>query len=43
MRPLSRKQRTHSVRRDYKVDFDQAKVSENAGVWLQGCNEGHTV
>jgi len=28
-----------SVRRDYKIDFDQNKVSENAGIWLQGCNE----
>ncbi|KAL3419507.1 l-ornithine n5-oxygenase [Phlyctema vagabunda] len=27
------------VRRDYKVQFDGAKVAENAGVWLQGCNE----
>ncbi len=28
------------IRRDYKVDFDERKVAENAGVWLQGCNEG---
>ena len=28
-----------SVRRDYKVDFDQSKVEEGAGIWLQGCNE----
>jgi len=27
------------IRRDYKVDFDDNKVAENAGVWLQGCNE----
>jgi len=27
------------VGRDYRVGFDQSKVSANAGVWLQGCNE----
>jgi len=27
------------VRRDYKVDFDESKVAETAGIWLQGCNE----
>lgn len=27
------------VRRDYKIDFDEEKVAESAGVWLQGCNE----
>lgn len=27
------------VRRDYKIDFDERKVSNEAGVWLQGCNE----
>lgn len=27
------------VRRDYKVDFDENKVSDDAGIWLQGCNE----
>lgn len=27
------------VRRDYGVDFDEAKVARGAGVWLQGCNE----
>lgn len=28
------------VGRDYRVSFEQGKVDENAGVWLQGCNEG---
>jgi len=28
-----------SVRRDYRVDFDQSKVADDAGIWLQGCNE----
>jgi L-ornithine N5-oxygenase len=27
------------VRRDYKVDFDESKLTYDAGVWLQGCNE----
>lgn len=27
------------VRRDYKVEMDASKVSVDAGVWLQGCNE----
>jgi L-ornithine N5-oxygenase len=27
------------VRRDYKVAFEASKVDDNAGVWLQGCNE----
>ncbi|KAL3473628.1 L-lysine 6-monooxygenase (NADPH-requiring)-domain-containing protein [Aspergillus californicus] len=25
--------------RDYRVDLDQSKVSADAGIWLQGCNE----
>lgn len=28
------------VGRDYRVSFEQGKVDDNAGVWLQGCNEG---
>ena len=28
------------VQRDYSVGFDERKVSADAGVWLQGCNEG---
>ncbi|KAH8678784.1 L-lysine 6-monooxygenase (NADPH-requiring)-domain-containing protein [Tricladium varicosporioides] len=28
------------VTRDYRVRFGEGKVSEEAGVWLQGCNEG---
>jgi L-ornithine N5-monooxygenase len=27
------------IRRDYRIDFDGKRVAENAGVWLQGCNE----
>jgi L-ornithine N5-oxygenase len=27
------------VRRDYSVNFADKKVSEDAGVWLQGCCE----
>ena len=30
---------TWVVGRDYRVLLDQAKVDENAGIWLQGCNE----
>ena len=26
-------------RRDYRVEMDESKVSESAGIWLQGCNE----
>lgn len=29
-----------AVRRDYGVVFGEGKVEENAGIWLQGCNEG---
>lgn len=25
--------------RDYRVNLDNAKVSQDAGIWLQGCNE----
>jgi L-ornithine N5-oxygenase len=25
--------------RDYRVSLDNAKVSTQAGIWLQGCNE----
>lgn len=28
------------VTRDYRVQLDETKVDEDAGVWLQGCNEG---
>lgn len=28
------------VARDYRVQWDESKVSPEAGVWLQGCNEG---
>lgn len=28
-----------SVSREYKVLFEDRRVSEDAGVWLQGCNE----
>jgi L-ornithine N5-oxygenase len=28
------------VRRDYGVKFQEGKVDDDAGVWLQGCNEG---
>ncbi len=27
------------VHRDYKVEMDGSKVSADAGIWLQGCNE----
>ena len=33
------KQDKWSVNRDYRVDMDQTKVSPDAGIWLQGCNE----
>lgn len=28
-----------SVGRDYRIKLDRSKVSDDAGVWLQGCNE----
>lgn len=28
-----------SVGRDYRVKFGDGQVDENAGIWLQGCNE----
>ncbi len=28
------------VQRDYRVKFEEGKIGEDAGVWLQGCNEG---
>ncbi|KAI9724315.1 MAG: hypothetical protein M1812_000382 [Candelaria pacifica] len=28
------------VARDYRINFDENKVDANAGIWLQGCNEG---
>ncbi len=28
-----------SVRRNYSVEFDESKVSDEAGAWLQGCCE----
>ena len=28
------------VGRDYRVKFNQGKVDGEAGIWLQGCNEG---
>ncbi|KAK0835173.1 hypothetical protein LTR03_014183 [Friedmanniomyces endolithicus] len=33
------KGQTWQVRRDYSVEFSEGSVSEDAGVWLQGCNE----
>lgn len=27
------------VDRDYRVQMDQDKINEDAGIWLQGCNE----
>jgi L-ornithine N5-oxygenase len=28
------------VSRDYRIEFDEDKVDNGAGIWLQGCNEG---
>lgn len=28
-----------AVNRDYSVQFEEGKVSKDAGIWLQGCNE----
>ncbi|KAK0249596.1 hypothetical protein B0A54_05694 [Friedmanniomyces endolithicus] len=33
------KGQTWQVRRDYGVEFREGSVSEDAGIWLQGCNE----
>lgn len=27
------------IKRDYRVELDEEKVSNQAGIWLQGCNE----
>ena len=27
------------VARNYKVEYDRARVEDGLGVWLQGCNE----
>lgn len=35
LRPMS----TWSPGRDYRVELDPRKVSSQAGIWLQGCNE----
>lgn len=29
-----------TVARDYRAQVDPRKVSQSAGIWLQGCNEG---
>lgn len=36
----NRLQNNFPVARDYRVCYDEKKVDEKAGVWLQGCNEG---
>jgi L-ornithine N5-oxygenase len=35
-----RRGNTWQVRRNYSVVLDHSKVSPEAGIWLQGCNEG---
>ena len=30
----------YTVGRDYRVQYKPEKVSEDSGIWLQGCNEG---
>lgn len=38
--PVERRAGTKfTVGRDYKVLYDESKIEEGAGVWLQGCNE----
>ncbi len=34
-----REGKTWEVDRDYRVRFEPGTVSDNAGIWLQGCNE----
>jgi len=34
------KENKFPVSRDYRVCYDEEKVDDKAGVWLQGCNEG---
>ncbi|KAF4550874.1 L-ornithine N(5)-monooxygenase-like protein [Elsinoe fawcettii] len=36
---LEQEQARFEVERDYSVRFAKGKVAEDAGVWLQGCNE----
>lgn len=38
MMPQEHRTRT-LVNRDYSVKFEEGRVSKDAGVWLQGCNE----
>lgn len=39
VRHLTRSGEDFNVSRDYRVELDEARVSKNAGLWLQGCNE----
>ncbi|KAG0652966.1 L-ornithine N(5)-monooxygenase [Hyphodiscus hymeniophilus] len=34
------KEREFPVARNYRIQWDENKVASEAGVWLQGCNEG---
>lgn len=38
--PAIGEKQTWQVSRDYRVIFAEGKVAPDAGVWLQGCNEG---
>lgn len=39
VRELTANREHFAVRRDYSVEMDGQKVSRDAGIWLQGCNE----
>lgn len=36
---MNAKEKAFPVGRDYKILYDDRKVDEEAGIWLQGCNE----
>lgn len=39
LKPAAESMNTWDVARDYRVRFEPGSVSDDAGVWLQGCNE----
>lgn len=39
LKPADETDRSWKVNRDYSVDFEPGSVADDAGIWLQGCNE----
>jgi L-ornithine N5-oxygenase len=38
--PDLEKESNFPVARNYRIQFDETKIAREAGIWLQGCNEG---